>query len=230
VQKISYFLLPIITIFLLLGCGRHKHRKPKYHSDKYKTYVATSMSDLDNYSKHTNPKLVYSFPKNFKGSLQLNAIKYRMLSTINSIRSTGNQCGPSARPLGWSVPLEDAARMHARDMSFNNHLTHLGSGTKYDLAKKDDGRGSNFYERILYSGYPVKSGELAGEILTYTKYSITGNKDPLENFDRAVKNFLRSPSHCGILMNNRFKDVGVSAYEDGEKIYWVIEFGESVRR
>jgi len=230
VIKFRYYLLPIVAIFLLIGCGKYKHKKPKYNGDKYKTYVATNMDDLDNYSKHTNPKLIYSFPKNFSGSVNLDSIKYRILGIINNTRVAGNQCGPSAPPLDWSIPLEDAARMHARDISVNKHLTHLGSGTKYDLAKKDDGRGSNFYERILYSGYPVKPGELAGEILTYTKYRITGNKDPLENFNRAVKNFLRSPSHCGILMNRRFKDIGVSAYEDGEKMYWVIEFGESTKR
>jgi len=228
--KIKYYLLPIFAMFLMAGCGKYKHNKPRYNGYEHKAYVATSMSDLDDYSKHTNPKLIYSFPKNFAGSVNLESIKYKMLSIINDTRATGGQCAPSAPPLDWSVPLEDAARMHARDMSFNKHLTHMGSGTKYDLARKSDGRGSNFYERILYSGYPVKPGELAGEILTYTKYRITGNKIPLENFNRAVKNFLRSPSHCGILMNNRFKDVGVSAYEDGEKMYWVIEFGEATKR
>jgi len=45
----------------------------------------------------------------------------------------------------------------------------------------------------------------------------------------AVANFQKSPRHCQIIMNPRFKDMGLSAYKDNEKIYWVIEYGEPSR-
>jgi len=67
-------------------------------------------------------------------------------------------------------------------MSVNKFISHLGSGSMYDLAKKAPGQKSNFYDRIIYAGYPIKPSELAGEILTYTKDRIVGSKDVYEHF------------------------------------------------
>lgn len=235
-SKRSYIFLLILATIFLSGCGKHRRPKPRRHIensvyiDNHKApKVAKSMEELDRYSKNTKPTLVYSYPKGskFRGEVDLSAIKYKMINIINDIRVKGNHCGPSAPPLGWSQKLKNAAEAHARDISMHKSISHLGSGDVSDVARKAPGRGSNFYERIIYFGYPIKPGEIAGEIITYTKYRITGSKDPLLNFKRAVENFLRSPSHCHILMNPRFKNVGIAAYEDGEKIYWVIEFAEA---
>ncbi len=189
--------------------------------------IARDLESLDQISANTQPYYVYSYPATTKQNSNLvSSIKYRVLNYINSIRARGAKCAPPAPPLGWSDKLEQAALSHAIDMRNNNFLSHLGSGTEYDVARKAPGVGSNFYERILYFGYPIQPNELAGEILSYTKYRIVGSKDPEKGFKHAVDNFLRSPKHCRILMNPRFRDTGIAAYRDNEKIYWVIEFAE----
>ena len=203
--------------------------KPHYMQSSGMT-PAKNMNELDRQSRSVKPHLIYSYPKNTREGdanfVNLDPFKYKILNYINNIRAKGNTCGPSAPPLGWNVKLEDAAIAHAQDMSSKNFLGHMGSGSDTDPAKKAPGQGSNFYERIIYFGYPIKPREVAGEIITYTKYRIVGNQAPYEHFTHAVDNFLRSPTHCGLLMNPRFHDVGVASYKDNEKMFWVIEFAE----
>ena len=193
--------------------------------------IARGMQELDNISANTKPTYIRSIPQsNLSANVQainLEPIKYKLISYVNSIRANGGVCSEPSSPLGWSNQLYTAASSHARDMSANNFVGHLGSGSIYDIAKKAPGVGSNFYERILFAGYPIKPKELAGEILTYTKDNIVGSKDPYEHFVHAVQNFLKSPRHCSVLNNNRFKDMGISGYRANDRIYWVIEFAES---
>lgn len=252
----NLFVFLLVSSFLVLGCGRHKvtppsnyyapnlqqqnnFNLPRYQNGLYTPQreiprssvqhisVANSMSELDQQSKNTQPTLIYSYPAEQKQDNNLIAsIKFKLLNYINNVRAQGTKCGPPAPPLGWNEKLEKAALAHAIDMQKNHFLGHLGSGTEYDVARKAPGVGSNFYERILYFGYPIKPFELAGEILSYTKFRIIGSEDPNIAFKHAVDNFLRSPTHCKILMNPRFRDVGIAAYKDNEKIYWVIEFAE----
>ena len=242
-MKITKKLLTFIIVSALFatGCGENsvephrnyyapnlKHQNSSYLPNKtHHMSVANSMSSLDHQSQNTRPTLIYSNPKNSGGNNNLIApIRFKILSYINNVRSRGTHCGPAAPPLGWSDRLEEAAVAHAIDMETNHFLSHLGSGTEYDVARKGTGQGSNFYERILHFGYPIKAYELAGEIISYTKYKIIGSKDPNIAFKHAIENFIKSPSHCKILMNPRFHDVGIAAYKDQEKIYWVIEFAE----
>lgn len=191
---------------------------------------AHNMNDLDRQSRSVKPHLIYSYPKSSREEdanfVNLDPIKYKVLNYINNIRAKGNSCGPSAPPLTWNKELEDAAISHAQDMSSKNFLGHMGSGSDTDPAKKAPGQGSNFYERIIYFGYPIKPQEVAGEIITYTKFRVVGNQAPYEHFTHAVNNFLHSPKHCSILMNPRFHDIGVASYKDNEKMFWVIEFAE----
>ena len=222
--------LLVVAAFFLSSCSSNL---AKYRvTDNYTSVMspAQSMSELDRQSRDTKPHLIYSYPKNRGTSganfVNLDPIKYKILNYINSVRAKGNACGASAPPLAWNAKLEDAAIAHAQDMSSKNFLGHIGSGSNTDLAKKALGEGSNFYERIIYFGYPIKPQEVAGEIITYTKYRVVGSEMPYKNFTHAVDNFLHSPKHCAILMNPRFHDVAVASYKDNVKMYWVIEFAE----
>jgi len=248
--SILLFLLLIFT-----SCGRHKVEPPsnyyapnlQHNSNPYRAqqnnsyshmensrsnYVqhqpaaARSMSELDKQSQNTRPTMIYSYPAGENHNNLVSSIKFKLLNYMNSVRARGDKCGPSAPPLGWNDKLEQAAVAHAIDMRKNNFLGHLGSGTEFDVARKGPGQGSNFYERILHFGYPVQPTELAGEIISYTKFRIVGTQDPEQGFKHAIDNFLRSPKHCSILMNPRFRDTGIAAYRDEEKTYWVIEFAE----
>ena len=226
-----------IGLIFLSACTRHvtyraNHSRVHTQNHNYSMPMtpARNMSELDEQSRNVKPHLVYSYPKNIRvgrtNFVNLDPIKYQILNYINNIRANGNQCGPSAPPLTWNRKLEDAAISHAQDMASKNFLGHMGSGTDTDPARKALGQGSNFYERIIYFGFPIQPGELAGEILTYTKYDIVGNKIPYANFKHAVDNFLSSPRHCALLMNPRFNDIGIASYKDSEKMYWDIEFAE----
>jgi len=192
----------------------------------YKPKVSRSLKELDRYSKKSKPTLIYSrraHRVNYRvRNIDLSPIRGKMLSYINRIRAKGQV----RYPLRWDNLLENAASAHAGDMATNNYVGHLGSGRATDLAKKRYGKGSNFYERIARFGYPVKGGNLAGEIVTYTKDSVVGNSDVYFHFIHAIDNFQRSSRHNAVLMSNKFKDIGISAYRGYKRVYWVIEFAE----
>jgi len=200
----------------------------------HKPKISRSLSELDRDSRSVKPTLVYSKPvRNINystRSIDISPYKSKILSYINSLRATGGTCGAPTHGVRWSSSLENAASAHAGDMATNNFLGHMGSGGATDLARKANGRGSNFYERIMRFGYPIQGGGLAGEVVTYTKDSVVGNADPYFHFIHAMDNFQRSARHCSIIMNPRFQDVGVSAYRGNDKTYWVIEFAQGSNR
>ncbi len=240
----------IFSLFIFSGCESSKRVKPHYTKKRYKqkpapaaysypdrlvvqrgfidnssisrVKVSRSLRELDIDSSRVKPTLIYSNRVDVNKdvhSIDISPYRDKMLSYINSLRG-----GYSLR---WAYPLENAASAHAGDMATNNFLGHIGSGRVTDLARKSNGRGSNFYERIMRFGYPIRGGSIAGEVVTYTKDTIVGNRDIYFHFIHAMDNFQKSPRHNAILLNPRFNDVGVSAYRDGNKIYWVIEFAQA---
>ena len=229
-KKIKFILAIITTIYMLSGCSYSSRKykrayKPPVRTSTHHVQVANSMSQLDAISANTKPTMIYSYPKTQLPDnvqfINLKPFKSIIINTINQVRSNYSASGVS-----WNSLLSKAANAHARDMASNNFLGHLGSGKYLDFARKAPGVGSNFYERILFFGYPIKPRQLAGEILTYTKDNIVGSKEPMPHFKHSIENFLKSPAHASILKNSRFTDVGVAAYRASNKIYWVIEFGE----
>ena len=137
----------------------------------------------------------------------------RFLAAINAIRAKGAVCAPPAPPLNYDNRLESAARSHTQDMSHHNFVNHTGSD------------GSNFLQRIGRYGYPARPGNILGEVLTFTKMSISNTNDMQISFERAMENFLQSPNHCRIIMNPRMRDVGVGYTQSAAGYYWVLEFG-----
>lgn len=225
--KLLLFLL--ISLSILSGCAisKRRHKRvyvPKTHINNIQ--VSRDMNELDRISRNTKPTMIYSYPKTkLPDNVQfvnLKPYKLIVVNEINRVRAT-----QSSGLVAWNPNLAKAANAHARDMASNNFLGHLGSGKALDFARKGPGQGSNFYERIIFFGYPIKPTQLAGEILTYTKDHIVGSIEPMPHFKHSIENFLKSPAHAAILENSRFTDVGVAAYRADEKIYWVIEFGEA---
>jgi len=137
----------------------------------------------------------------------------RFLSAINAIRAKGAMCAPPAPPVNYDNRLEAAARSHTQDMSYHHFVNHTGSD------------GSNFLQRIGRYGYPANPGNILGEVLTFTKMSISNTNDKQISFERAMENFLQSPNHCRIIMNPRMRDVGVGYTQSAAGYYWVLEFG-----
>ena len=251
--KFSINIIILSSLLIVSGCGNSKKVKPHYnkkavpaaysyperviprrgirevvvdpyaHAGLHRPKVSRSLRELDYDSKRVKPTLVYSSRVNvnrYAHSIDILPLKGKMLNYINTLRGRYNN-------LRWAYSLENAASAHAGDMATNRFLGHIGSGRATDLARKSNGRGSNFYERIMRFGYPIRGGGLAGEVVTYTKDSVVGNKDVYFHFIHAMDNFQKSSRHNAILLNPRFKDIGLSAYRDGNKIYWVIEFAQA---
>ena len=156
-------------------------------------------------------------------------IQSKMVAYVNSIRQKGAVCAPPAPPLTYNILLERAAQAHAKDMALNNKLSHTGSGTATDPAKSAVGVGSSHIERILYFGYPNKVGNLLGENITYTKFKSVGSKDYFTNFKQAIKNLMNDRTHCEIIMNPRFSDIGMGMYKTDDRFYFVMDLGERTK-
>jgi len=100
------------------------------------------------------------------------------------------------RPLVWDKTLEKSAHIHAKEMSDYNYFDH------HSLNGKDIG------ERLDALGY---KWHYVGENLA------VGQK----TFDEAMKDWIKSSSHCEMLMNPDMKEVAISKYGK----YWVQHFG-----
>jgi len=149
--------------------------------------------------------------------------KKDILDAINMARSVVRDCndglglvGPS-QPLIWSDELYASAYEHSMDLAQSNTFSHSGSGTEYDITGMHIGdRKSQFFERIESNGYT--DFYTVGENIAGGQISI----------DEVMEAWLESPAHCTNIMNNKFKEVGVSIVtkEDSEfKIYWTQNFG-----
>jgi len=154
------------------------------------------------------------------------AVKQKLLKYTNSIRAQGASCAPPAKPLRWNVKLERAANAQVADMAVNRYLSHKGSNTSYDIAGNALNKQSSFIDRIKYFGFPFTAGNLVGENIAKISTKYTRSDDVLENYKRAVQNWLKDPPHCKILMDNRFSDVGISYYKKGGIYYFVMDLGE----
>jgi len=160
-------------------------------------------------------------------NVDISSYKASFINQIANIRARGALCGGPVDPLRNNYKLETAAKAHAKDMALNHFVQHDGSGTASDPARKTPGMGSTFIERIIFFGYPAKTYDLVGETITYTKFSLLRTKDIDKHFKRALQIILNDPPHCRILMNPRFKDIGIGVYRTSRGYYWAIDFGET---
>ncbi len=170
------------------------------------------------------PKPLMEAPAITKRDLNLDNY---FLNSLNSIRVKGTKCSKSAPPLRLNDALKKAAFTHAKDMGVNNFLGHSGSGTVFDVAKKKDGKKSSFLDRVIFFGYKAKAYDLIGEVVTKTKFKSSKLKDIKTNFKVTLNKLLKDPTHCKILTNPRFKDVGFGYYKTNNTYYWVIDLGET---
>ncbi len=122
------------------------------------------------------------------------------LLKVNKLRSQGCYCGhkwmPPVQPLKWSDTLEKSALSHAIDMYENHFFAHFSH------------KGEDIGERLDLFGYKWQYvGENIGE--------------GQSNFDEVLNDWIKSKSHCKMLMNGNMKEMAVINY----KQYWVQHFG-----
>lgn len=126
-----------------------------------------------------------------------------MVETVNNLRSKGCKCGgeymPPVKKIDWHETLEESARIHAAQMYKFNFFSHIGVDGS-DVADKMD--------RVGYRW------QFAGENLGEGQWT----------FDQVMEDWLESPSHCRLLMDERMEDMGISRMGK----YWVQHFGKKL--
>lgn len=147
--------------------------------------------------------LHFSNPNFFSGPEP--ALHEEMIAKVNAVRKKGCYCGrrymAPVQPVKWNENLYQSAMNHAMDMDKNQFFAHFSSD------------GLNIGDRIERVGYDWQVvGENIGE----------GQQD----FDEVLRDWLKSYSHCVMLMNPKVDDMAVARYSK----YWVQHFGKKMRR
>lgn len=137
---------------------------------------------------------------------QSEAVSREVLALVNEARARPRRCGrkrfDTAPPLVLSDALQRAALDHARDMAGRSILSHAGRD------------GSTSAERVTRAKYRWR---VVGENIA------SGQSTP----GQVVAEWVRSPRHCGNLMDAEFTEMGVAyAVEPGSAagIYWAQVF------
>lgn len=112
-----------------------------------------------------------------------------LLALVNEVRAKGCNCGdtlmPPVSPIRWNTALERAAWLHSTDMKEYNYFSH------------QDRDGNNAGKRITRMGYQWRAwGEnIALGVL---------------NERTVVEGWFKSVTHCKVLMDNNFSEMGVA--------------------
>jgi len=144
--------------------------------------------------------LCFTNVKAQRPTTDLGVSKEYILLKINKLRSNGCRCGRKrmkpVRKLVWNNLLRESAMSHAVEMHRYNYFGH------HSINGEDIG------ERLDDIGY---KWQYVGENLA------EGQK----SFNEAMKDWIKSPSHCEMLMNPNMKEVAISRFGK----YWVQHFG-----
>jgi uncharacterized protein YkwD len=163
------------------------------------TSCSKSSQDIVLPATAASPAKVATIDTSF--SMLNNINQEKLLTLVNEARAKGCNCGgeemPAVSPVKWSRTLERAAYMHANDMKDNNYFDHKNKV------------GDNGGVRIQSVGYPWSSW---GENLAY------GNL----NEESVVNGWLRSPTHCKVLMTASFSEMGIAKAGN----YWAQAFAK----
>ncbi|MGE7773182.1 CAP domain-containing protein [Chitinophaga sp. NPDC101104] len=112
-----------------------------------------------------------------------------LLSLVNDVRSRGCNCGDTfmaaAPPISWNRALERAAYLHSKDMKDFNYFSH------------QDREGQMAGYRISSMGYTWAAW---GENIALGKLTE----------QTVVNGWFNSVTHCKVLMNPRFTEMGVA--------------------
>ena len=138
------------------------------------------------------------------GSSEAELDKSVMLHKVNAVRAEGCKCGgKKMAPVGqvkWNEKLQKSATAHASDMSKHNYFSHY-SRKGEDVGKRVD----KFNYDWLVIGENIAEGQ--------------------RNFDEVMEDWLKSPSHCKMIMDGKVNEMGIG--KSGK--FWVQHFGKKKR-
>ena len=125
--------------------------------------------------------------------------KNYILDRINTLRAEGCYCGndymPSTGPLTWNETLQLSAFSHAKDMFDNDFFSHISPD------------GKDVGQRVKSFGY---NWRVVGENIGEGQFT----------FDEVFDDWVKSTSHCKMMMDSRVREMGVAKY----KRFWVQHF------
>jgi uncharacterized protein YkwD len=128
------------------------------------------------------------------------AFAIAFMDNINEVRRTGCVCEgefmPPAGKVIWHPKLEISATIHAQQMVKYRFFEHYSRG------------GMDIGERAKAVGYPWRT---IGENLARGQVTI----------HEVIKDWKKSPLHCRLLMNPKFKEMGAAHVNQ----YWVLHMG-----
>ena len=188
-------ILAITLLILLFGCNRTGNTpKTTPNSTKPSSSAPTAGHETSN-------------------PATLNTEAQTALRLINQARATGRTCKDdklnegffaAAKPVGWNLKLETAARNHSTDMRQKNYFAHASPS------------GVTLQKRLEKVGYVWR---LIGE-------NIAAGQPTIE---RAVDGWIGSAGHCAVLMNAEFTQMGLARVEGSSentyKVFWTLDFG-----
>jgi len=144
------------------------------------------------------------------GDSQPDAFELEVLRLTNKARAHSRRCGgkrmKKAKPLRWNSTLGATAHEHSADMAVQDYCSHYTQS------------GVSPFTRMRAAGYRYRA---AGENIA------AGSS--LSRPEAVVKAWLKSPGHCRVLMNRKYRDLGVGRVEGAGRwtVYWTQNFGRS---
>jgi uncharacterized protein YkwD len=127
--------------------------------------------------------------------------KNELVEAINSVRTSGCKCGrkyyPPIDEIQWNDTLYLSSLHYAKYMHENNFFSHVGPNQK------------NIGDRVQDFNY---DWQFIGENLGQGQSDIA----------QLVVDWKNSFTHCKLMMDNRFTEMGLAEY----KGYWVLHLGK----
>lgn len=142
------------------------------------------------------------------GTDGMDAFEAEVLRLTNKARSKSRKCGSKrmkkAKKVRWDSTLAATANTHSTDMATRDYFSHHTPD------------GVSPFQRMRAAGYDYRA---AGENIA------AGTK--LSSPKAVVRAWLKSPAHCRVLMNRKYRELGVGRVEGAGKwtVYWTQNFG-----
>ena len=142
------------------------------------------------------------------GSASRDWYEKEVLRLTNKARRQARKCGgvkmKKAKKLRWSSTLSVTANEHSADMATRDYFSHYTPS------------GVSPFTRMRSAGYNYRA---AGE-------NIAAGRS-LASPEAVVKAWLRSPGHCRVIMNRKYRELGVGRVEGPGRwsVYWTQNFG-----
>ena len=142
------------------------------------------------------------------GSAAQDGYEAEVLRLTNQARRHSRKCGgvrmKKAKKLRWSSTLSMTANEHSADMATRDYFSHYAPGN------------ISPFTRMRAAGYNYRA---AGE-------NIAAGRS-LASPEAVVRAWLNSPGHCRVIMNRKYRELGVGRVEGPGQwsVYWTQNFG-----